>query len=257
MNNELNSAISEMTAHIAAILEPNEPSIYLYGSVTLDDFKLGWSDVDILTLTKLQITEAQAEKLLCLRQEMLKFEQKNEYYRSFEGGMLTLDAFCKKQTDRVVYWGTSGQRIAESYRFDSFCMTELLENGILLYGSDIRQKLTLPTYSELCADIERHLETVRKYARTADRSIYSFGWLLDIARCIYTLRTGRIIAKTKAAEWAIENDLCPSSDALKTALQVRIAPKKYKNDEEMLNCTASLAVPIQSFADVLEKELRR
>ena len=46
---------------------------------------------------------------------MLVDELDNPYYRSFEGGMLTLDAFLSKKTDRVVYWGTSGDR----YAFDS------------------------------------------------------------------------------------------------------------------------------------------
>ncbi len=35
---------------------------------------------------------------------------------------------------RMVYWGTSGQRITDSYKMDSFSMTELLDSGILLYG---------------------------------------------------------------------------------------------------------------------------
>ena len=33
--------------------------------------------------------------------------------------MLTLDAFLSKKTDRVVYWGTSGERITDRYAFDS------------------------------------------------------------------------------------------------------------------------------------------
>lgn len=50
---------------------------------------------------------------------MLVDELDNPYYRSFEGGMLTLDAFLSKKTDRVVYWGTSGERITDRYAFDS------------------------------------------------------------------------------------------------------------------------------------------
>ena len=80
----------------------------MYGSSVLNDFRLGWSDLDILVLTSKQITEEQAKSLVGLRQAMLVDEPDNPYYRSFEGGMLTLDAFLSKKTDRVVYWGTSG-----------------------------------------------------------------------------------------------------------------------------------------------------
>ena len=99
----------------------------------LNDFKLGWSDIDILVLTEKPITEEQAKSLVGLRQAMLVDEPDNPYYRSFEGGMLTLDALLSKKTDRVVYWGTSGERITDSYAFDSFGMAELVESSILLY----------------------------------------------------------------------------------------------------------------------------
>jgi len=195
-------AINTMVCEISGILSDCEPSIYMYGSSVLNDFRLGWSDLDILVLTSKPITEEQAKTLVGLRQAMLVKEPGNPYYRSFEGGMLTLDAFLSKKTDRVVYWGTSGERIANSYAFDSFGVAELIESSILLYGKDIRKELKYPAFHELYADVKRHYETIRKYAKSTGRNFYSFGWMLDIARCVYTLRTGKIIAKTEAAEWA-------------------------------------------------------
>ena len=254
---ERQRAINKMIHEINSILSDCKPSIYLYGSSVLDDFKLGWSDIDILVLTDRQISEEQAQKLVNLRQIMLEKEPSNPYYRSFEGGMLTLDAFRSRSSDRVVYWGTSGERITDTYRFDSFGMTELIESGILLYGRDIRSCLSAPNLSDLYADIKHHYETIRKYIQKTEHSLYSFGWMLDIARCLYTLRTGKIIAKTAAAEWALENNLCPVPDILKTALQVRKAPLEYKNSNQALDYAESLADPIQSFADVLEDELKR
>ena len=252
---ELQKAINTMKLNIVNILEPNTPSIYIYGSYVLDDFKLGWSDIDILVLTESQITEEQAKSLVGLRQAMLVDEPDNPYYRSFEGGMLTLDAFLSKKTDRVVYWGTSGERITDKYAFDSFGMAELVESSVLLYGKDIRKELKYPTFHELYADVKRHYETIRKYAQSTGRSFYSFGWMLDIARCIYTLRTGKIIAKTNAAEWALENNLCPDPDALRYALKVRSNPLEYKDDKLTFDYAETLGEAVQRFADVLEKEL--
>ena len=254
---ERQRAINKMNHEIISILSDCEPSIYLYGSSVLDDFRLGWSDIDILVLTNRQISEEQAQKLVNLRQTMLEREPGNPYYRSFEGGMLTLDALISRSSDRVVYWGTSGERITDTYMFDSFGMTELIESGILLYGRDVRSLLSAPNLSDLYDDIKHHYETIRKYVRKTEQSLYSFGWMLDIARCLYTLRTGKIIAKTAAAEWALENNLCPVPDVLKTALQVRKAPLEYKNNKQALGYAESLADPIQGFADVLEDELKR
>ncbi|MDY6181634.1 MAG: DUF4111 domain-containing protein [Candidatus Faecousia sp.] len=244
-----------MVREISGILSDCEPSIYIYGSSALNDFQLGWSDIDILVLTERKITEQQAQILVRLRQAMLEKEPGNPYYRCFEGGMLTLDAFLRRGTDRVVYWGTSGERITDSYLFDSFCMTELIESGVLLFGKDIRPQLKVPTFDDLYADVRHHYETIRKYAQKTGRSFYSFGWMLDIARCIYTLRTGRIIAKTEAGEWALENNLCLDPDVLEIALKVRRNPLAYKDNQHIFDYAETLAEPIQRFADVLEKEL--
>lgn len=80
--------------------------------------------------------------------------------------------------------------------------------------------------------------------------------MLDIARCIYTLRTGKIIEKTAAAEWELKNDLRPDPDALRYALKVRRSPLEYKDDKQTFDYAEMLAKPIQRFADMLERKLR-
>lgn len=256
-NESLSEYIKLMTDRITEILSDCEPSVYLYGSVTMDDFKYGWSDIDILVLTQKTITEKQAEELVRLRQKMAEECPDNLYFCLFEGGMLSVSGFMNKTPDRVVYWGTSGQRITDSYTFDSFSMAELLENGILLFGNDIRCGLEYPAYESLRFDVERHYNAIRRYAQTTDRSLYSFGWLLDIARCIYTLRTGKIIAKTKAGEWALKNGICPVSSELEKALSVRKNPTEYLKDVATFDYAETLGPAIQKFADVLEKELNK
>ena len=251
----MKSSIDKMVRRISDILVSCVPTIYLYGSVALGDFKLGWSDIDILVLTQEPISEDQANQLVHLRQVMLSENPENPYYRSFEGGMLSLRAFLSGEPDRVVYWGTSGERITTRYVFDSFSMSELLDSGILLYGEDVRMRFTRPTYIDLKEDVRHHYETIRLYAGQTGRELYSYGWLLDISRCIYTLRTGKIIAKTAAGEWALQEKICPCVDALTKALEVRKEPVKYRNDVGFLDYAETLGEAIQRYADVLEKEL--
>jgi predicted nucleotidyltransferase len=89
----LREAIQVMTNEIVAILGENKPSIYLYGSAAFDDFKLGWSDIDILVLTKRKICAGPAETLVGLRQSLLERYPENPYFRSFEGDMRSVRAF--------------------------------------------------------------------------------------------------------------------------------------------------------------------
>lgn len=103
---------------------------------------------------------------------------------------MTLDAFLSHKPDRVVYWGTSGQRITQHHTFDCFSMVELLEHGILLWGEDVRNQLTKPSYEALRQGVQGHYESIRKYA-TGARSFYTFGWFLDIARAYTPCALGK------------------------------------------------------------------
>lgn len=107
------------------------------------------------------------------------------------------------------------------------------------------------------SNIQRHYEVIRRYIQKTDRSLYSYGWLLDISRCIYTLRTGRIIAKTAAGEWALREGLCPCRDDLAKAVMIRREPVRYLNDESIFDYAETLGDSVQSYADVLESELKR
>ena len=91
----MENAIQVMKENIIRILGENQGSIYLHGSVSRNDFRLGWSDIDILCLTAKPILMGQVEELVNLRQQLLEEEPNNPYYGSFEGALLSLDAFTK------------------------------------------------------------------------------------------------------------------------------------------------------------------
>lgn len=251
----MEKSINIMVESIVHILSNNNPSIYLYGSILFNDFKFGWSDIDILCLVEKQISTEQANELLNLRQTLLAKEPQNPYYRLFEGGILTLDKFLGKKDDKAVYWGTSGQRITEQYYLDVFSTIELLDDGKLIYGLDIRDLVDYPKNEEVIAAIKGHYNAIRTYAVKTDQSLYSAGWMLDIARCLYTLETGKIIGKTSAGEWALENNLCSDSSVLEKVIEIRKEPLHFKNDESTKKWLETLGPSIQCFADVLEKSI--
>ena len=252
----LTQSIIRMTEAVQEILGERFLCGYLYGSVALKDFQLGWSDIDVLYLSRCPLRMQDAEVLVNLRQAMLEKEPENPYYRSFEGAVLSFNEFLLKEDQSVVYWGTSGQRIRQQYDLDPFTRLEIIQHGRLLAGEDVRSRIPLPAYSELAAAVQFHYNTIRKYAIQTNESLYSCGWLLDIARCIFTLRTGTVIAKTQAGAWALENHLCPDEAALRKTLQIRRNPLPYKNAPETKHWLASLGPTVQAFTDVLEKELQ-
>ncbi|UCD10031.1 MAG: DUF4111 domain-containing protein [Dehalococcoidales bacterium] len=251
---DLQQQIQTMSFTIQNILEDMPVSIYLYGSITMDDFQYGWSDIDLLGLTSNSISQEHAQSLVDLRQELVE-QYRDPVYRLFEGGILSLQSFLNGMPDTVVYWGTSGQQITDTYILDSFGRYEIKTTGVLIAGRDIRNMIIMPTDADMRKVVQFVYEKVRKHAVKTGESLYSCGWMLDIARCIYTLRTGSVISKTKAGEWALEQQLCPVPETLKKVLIVRTEPLKYKEDPEFKAWASSLGNDVQKFADVLEQEL--
>lgn len=249
----LRLAINTMAVSIYNILESVQPSIYLYGSVTAEDFRPGWSDIDLLVLTQEPITETQADLLLTLRQQLAQRDPDTPYYRAFEGGMLDLGSFLTNESTRVVYWGTTGERIKERHDFSAFDRASLLQNGHLLLGKDVRRHFEMPEYPEIATAVISHAVSIRQHGKGA-RSLYAYGWLLDIARCMYTLVNGRLTTKTTAAQWALDEHLCPCPAELSMALTVRRQPELIK-DEQVLAYAEGLTEAIQSFLNLLEKAL--
>lgn len=253
----MQASIRTMLEAVTGLTAGLTPTVYLFGSVVLDDFQLGWSDIDLLCLTEESLPLKQAEALVDLRQTLLRDAPGDPYFRSFEGGILSWKAFLEKAKEPIVYWGTSGQRITDTYCFDPFSTMELKIYGRLLYGPDPREKIPDPTREEMIEAVRKHYHTIRQYARETQRNLYAAGWMLDIARCLYTLKTNSIISKTQAGKWALKNGLVPDTAIMQRVIEIRENPLKAKADEQTMDWLTTLGPSIQRFADVLEEWLKK
>lgn len=250
----LRLAVNTMAVSIQRILKDAQPSIYLYGSVTTEDYRPGWSDIDLLVLTMDPITEEQSDALLHLRQTLAARDPDTPHYRLFEGGMLDLGAFLSGEETRVVYWGTTGERIKATHAFSAFDRASLLQNGQLLLGRDVRRHIEMPDFPAIIEGISQHLQSVREHG-AGSRSIYAYGWLLDVARCLYTLIEGKLTTKTAAAQWVLDQHLCPCPAELSMALTVRRQPELIR-DESVLAYAEGLTEAIRTFAALADEALK-
>ena len=251
----MKNAIDAMVNEIVRIMDGDVYGIWLYGSVVMDDFRPGWSDIDFVALTRGEISETRAEQLLTLRQQLLEKEPGNPYYRSFEGVIANLDEYREGKFRRLVYWGTSGQRVTDRYEPDTFSAFELAKYGKPVYGGK-PWILPAPGREELIRAVRAHYESIRKYAAQTNDSLYSCGWLLDIARCIYTLRTGDVVSKTQAGIRALEENLFPDEGPLRKTVEIRQDPQAFRDREDVKQWLKGLGPVVQQYADVLEAELR-
>ena len=250
-------SIDRMAERIAGIVDGKMHSVWLYGSVVMDDFRPGWSDIDLLALTEGQITDAQALELAALRQTMGEAEPGNPYFRLFEGIVARAEEYFSGTYSRLVYWGTTGQRITDHYQPDAFSRYELARYGQSVLGRKDRRVFSAPSGDELAAAVRSHYESIRRYAVQTDERLYSCGWLLDIARCVHTLRHGGVIAKTQAGAWALAESVFPDAEPLRKTLLIRQDPLAYRDRDDVKRWLKGLGPTVQRYADILERDLSR
>lgn len=83
-----------------------------------------------------------------------------------------------------------------------------------------------PGFCELYADVKINYEKIRKYARKMGRNFYSLGWMLDIARCIYTLLSAVIavfayaILRRLLVDWPLREPVSAAAGGLIVFLRV-------------------------------------
>lgn len=253
----MKKSINLMVDKIKSILKENFMSFYIYGSVVTKDYKHGWSDIDFVCFSHNPIKESNLEQLLNLRQTMLKTYPKNKYFRKFEGIFSSLDGYLNDKCEKIVYWGTSGQKLKDHSSLDVFARYELSHNSVLIDGKSLNEKLTAPLFEELKDGIRKHYNSIREHALVTDASLYSCGWLLDISRCIYTLKNQKVISKTKAGEWALKNRICPFETDMKKTLKIRKKPLKYKDNKEIKKWLCGLGDKVQIYANILQQFLEQ
>lgn len=253
----MESSIGTMVRRMAELTDGDLYGVWLYGSVVLDDFRLGWSDIDFIALTGSPLDQGKAERLLGLRQRLSEEFPENPYFRLFEGVITSVGEYRSDRYSRLVYWGTSGQRITDRYERDPFSDHELAECGRRVFGTAPAPGFIRPERDALVSAVRRLYEGIRRCAVQTDTSLYSCGWLLDIARCMYTLRRGGVVSKTRAGEWALEQDVFPDGKPLSAALAIRRSPLEYKDREDVKSWLCSLGPVVMEYADVLERELEK
>ena len=188
---------------------------------------------------------------------MSEEEPDDPHYRAFEGIMADVREYLAGSFTRLVYWGTAGERITDRVQRDVFAEYELAECGRCVRGENDRSLFAKPSAADLREAVRRHYETIRRFAVRTDEKLYSCGWLLDIARCVRTLRHGDVIAKTQAGLWALAEHVFEDEEPLRKALAVRRDPTAFKDREDVREWLRGLGPAVQAYADVLERELDR
>jgi len=200
---------------VAEELGPNLIGIYLLGSVLGRDFQSGSSDIDFLVVTRRPLTAREGVRIQAMHRRLARASR---WGSRLDGGYAA--------RGRLRPWGILGRvRTVEGGRVDlqapndwtSENLMAVREQGLALLGPHPVSIVPAVDTRALTRALDRYL---RQLVRHRPRSPASAAAVtLNVARCLYSVHTGRPSWKTEAARW-LEREVPTSRPLLAAALAV-------------------------------------
>jgi len=196
---QLNLTLELFLQMMAGFFRRRLVSVVLHGSITFDDLAPGYGDLDFLAVVDADLSNEDCEQLTELRQP-LRGGDYGVLATMLEGAFLPREMLDPLHTGRAFWWGTSGERPWQSNELGWLVLHAIRENGILIWGEDIRHEIPKVRREQLLQDVWEACRSMENQGRGGH--LHSVDWLLTAARELLLLREGRLSSKTEAADWA-------------------------------------------------------
>jgi hypothetical protein len=208
--------------------------IYLTGSLALDDYQSGKSDLDFVVL---------CDDIPAIRGIEMTRQVHTSLAREFPAVKLNGVYITEKHLDvhhrSAVLLFQEGKLTVSDFEMAPVTLLELKTEAITLSGTpasqlriglaqkDVNDFLHRNINSYWKGWINQHSSMARKKMLLALFPRLTEWVLLGVARQLYTLRTGKIISKTGAGYYCIEQLPSEFHGVLKCAIDARTDPKKH------------------------------
>lgn len=197
--------------------------MYVFGSYATGDFAPDSSDIDFLGVSRRPLSRPETLRLGLLHDRLAS--------RSRWGALLEGGYAARLQ---IRPWGLEGMiaavepgrplvpSVPGDYSADN--MLALREHGRALQGPPPSELIPAVERRVLEAALREYLEDLlirpRRLPAPATPDAKLGEWLLNAARCLYGIRTGRLTTKTAAAWW-LSGEVPALASALQTAIALR------------------------------------
>jgi predicted nucleotidyltransferase len=214
---------------LVALLGENLVAVYVFGSLVMEDFAEASSDVDFLVVTVHTPTQEGVEQLARLHTRLGDI---SPWGARLEGAYAVESALRPWGIDGTIVAIEPGGPLCErpnDYSADN--MLALRGHSMTLYGPPATRVVPPVDRATLEEALRAYLDDLIERASSPAPGLReAASWLLNIARCLFGLQTGRPCTKTEAAQWLAARDpvLQP---ALAAALAVRQGERGPDLDE--------------------------
>ncbi len=202
---QVSALLHDLTAQLPVIMGRNLVGIYLYGSLTQAAFNPKRSDVDLIVVTKRDLSDVQFRRLdawLARSAESSLWVTRLQMLFLIKNKVLTMNSkACLYQFGLLKRSGSDGNPII---------WMNVLESGVVLFGPRPESFVPLITPEILFEALGREVGYLREEISCQPESVwrdvpsYRAYAVLTLCRILYSFKKGTIVSKKRAARWAIK-----------------------------------------------------
>ncbi|MCL5429629.1 MAG: DUF4111 domain-containing protein [Chloroflexi bacterium] len=204
---DVNEVLAFVTDQISASLGSSLVGLYLFGSLTYDDFDPKRSDIDLVAVLEKPATSSEIDDL----QEILSQlkEKHPKWANRVEVSYTPKEMFEKTEPPgKRPYFGDGRFWPDAQYGNEWIINNYLLyKHGLVLFGPDVKSLLTAPSIDQVktacIKDFHEEWEPILRNKDWLDDSHYQSYVVLNLCRILYTVANSDVRSKKVATSWVI------------------------------------------------------
>ncbi|MEA3355542.1 MAG: DUF4111 domain-containing protein, partial [Patescibacteria group bacterium] len=231
----VNKFLEDFLFQVKKILGDKLVGLYLYGSLTWEDFDIDISDIDLLAVLSVDLNENEALALEKMHKDIIRD------YKQWEG---RIDVQYLSEEGLKTYKSKTSKmaRIASGYPFQvidaglDWIMNWyfVLDNGVILFGPKPSKFIDPISKQEFFQSVKDQAKWWKmNLAKTEKDRPYQSYVILTMCRALYSVKNkGEQVSKIKASKW-VKEQLPEHSDLIDEALLWRKNSKNRKIAHEL------------------------
>ena len=204
---EIQRLLTTLTKEVKTLLSTNLVGIYLFGSLTYDDFQPGRSDIDVVVIVREPLNSEDFEKLKKIHEKIA--HQFTIWGKRIEISYTPLEFFKETlppKQPRPYHGFGEGNFYQAQYGNEWIINNYLLyKYGIALTGPEFRSivhPIDIREVQKACVkDLFTEWEPKLRESEWLNNPHYQSYLVLNLCRILNTVMNGRVESKTISAEW--------------------------------------------------------